>query len=69
MFWVMTVFSLWMRRDAYPIFLFAGIAAANYSHVQYFNDRVTYNEFYGIMLRVVGIAVLSFADTDQSFAG
>ncbi len=46
--------------------LFARIAASNYSHVQYFKDRDTHDEFYGILLRVVRIGVLSFADTVQS---
>jgi hypothetical protein len=48
------------------LFVCAGIATANYSHVQYFKDRETYDDFYGIMLRVVDIGVLSFADAVQS---
>ncbi len=38
--------------------LFVGIAAKNYSHVQYFKDQATYDELYGILLRVVEIGVV-----------
>ncbi len=34
----------------------------NYSHVEYFKDLETYDEFYGILLQVVEIGVLSFAE-------
>ncbi len=37
----------------------------NYSHVQYFKDQATYEEFFGILLRDVGIDVLSFAESVQ----
>ncbi len=43
------------------IFLLAGIAAANYSHVKYFPSRAAYGAFYEIMLRVVNIASEEFA--------
>ena len=43
-----------------------GIAAANYSHVNYFQSRDLYDEFYGILLRIVKIAVASFAVSAQN---
>ena len=53
------------RCLSYCFFLCAGIAAKNYSHVKYFKDRETYDVFYGILLRIVGIGVLSFAGLAQ----
>ena len=41
------------------------IAAANYSHIQYFPDSSAYDQFYEIMLRVVDIAHLEFATNVQ----
>jgi hypothetical protein len=43
------------------MFLLAGIAAADYSHVKYFPSRGAYDAFYEIMLRVVNIASEEFA--------
>ncbi len=47
-------------------FASAGIAAVNYSHVQYFKKRKTYDDFYCKMLRVVKIGVLSLARAVQT---
>ncbi len=51
-------------RLAYYLFLLAGIAAANYSHVKYFPtkfpSRGAYDALYEIMLRVVNIASEEF---------
>ncbi len=44
----------------------AGFAVANYSHVGYFPCSAVYDIFYGILLRVTDIAVLSFASLAQN---
>ena len=51
-----------------PLFSRQGIAAANSSHVQYFDGedrRDKYDDFYEQLVRVKDIVVISFADTAQ----
>ncbi len=43
------------------MFVLTGIAAANYSHVKYFQSRVAYDAFYEFMLHAVNIAPKEFA--------
>jgi hypothetical protein len=50
-------------------YLFLGIAAVGYHHVQYFDGeerRAAYINFYSLALQVIAINVLSFAEHAQA---
>ena len=50
-------------------YLFLGIAASGYHHVNYFDEpyrRVAYDDFYACALQVIDINVLSYAEHAQA---